>query len=76
MEMCLETMTQPNIIYFLEGWASNQVQRIIDQNFFLKSDINFIRQFFDQIKFKPISKHQFETTKAMRILNIRHIVSK
>jgi hypothetical protein len=47
---CLETMTQPND-YILEGGASNQVQRIIDQKFFLKSDINFIRQFFYQTDF-------------------------
>jgi hypothetical protein len=44
-------MTQPNI-YVLEGGASNQVQRIIGQNFFLKSDISCIRP--------------FETSEAMR----------
>jgi hypothetical protein len=38
-------MTQPNPI--LEGGA-NQFQRIIADNFFLKSDINFIRQLFYQ----------------------------
>jgi hypothetical protein len=37
-------MTQPNI-YVLEGGVSNQVQRIIGQNFVLKLDMNFIRQF-------------------------------
>jgi hypothetical protein len=37
-------MTQPNN-YVLEGGASNQVQCIIGQKFFLKSDINFIRNF-------------------------------
>jgi hypothetical protein len=36
-------MTQPNN-YVLEGGASNHVQRIIGQNIFLKSDINFKRQ--------------------------------
>jgi hypothetical protein len=45
----LETMTQPNN-YVLEGGASNQVA-IIGQNLFLKSDINFIRQFFYQTEF-------------------------
>jgi hypothetical protein len=49
---CLETMTQPNIYsYVLEGGASNQVQRIIGQKFFLKSDISSIRQFFYQTEF-------------------------
>jgi hypothetical protein len=43
------------------GGASNQVQRVIVQNFFLKSDINFIRQFFYQTEFKPICKRQSET---------------
>jgi hypothetical protein len=46
----VETMTQPNI-YVLEGGVSNQVQRIIGQNFYLKSDINFISQFFYQTEF-------------------------
>jgi hypothetical protein len=67
-------MTQPNI-YILEGGASNQVQRIIGQNFFLKSEINFIRQFFHQAEFKPISKSQFETLEVRRMLNIRHVIS-
>jgi hypothetical protein len=40
-------MTQLNI-YVLEGGASNQVQRIIGQKFFLKSDINFVNQFIYQ----------------------------
>jgi hypothetical protein len=43
-------MTQPNN-YVLEGGASNQVQRIIGQKYVLKSDINFIRQFFNQAEF-------------------------
>jgi hypothetical protein len=68
-------MTQPNI-YVLEGGAFNQVQRIIGQNFFLKSDINFMRQFFYQTEFKLIIKLQFETSAVMRILNIRHVMSK
>jgi hypothetical protein len=38
-------------IYVLEGGASNQVQRIIGQNVFFKSDINSIRQFFYQTEF-------------------------
>jgi hypothetical protein len=46
------------------------------QKFFLKSDINFTRQFLYQSEFKPISKRQFETSEAMRILNIRHAISK
>jgi hypothetical protein len=29
-----------------------------------------------QTEFKPISKHQFEISEAMRILSIRHVVSK
>jgi hypothetical protein len=51
--------------------ASNQAQQFIGQKFFLKSDINFIRQFFYQNEFKPIGKRQFETSEVMRILNIR-----
>jgi hypothetical protein len=54
-------MTQLNN-YVLEGGVSNPVQRIIVQKFFLKSNINFIRQFFYQTEFKTISKHQFETS--------------
>jgi hypothetical protein len=61
--------------YVLEGKASNQVQRIIGQKIFLKSNINFIRQYFYQTVFKPISKRQFETSEAMRILNT-HVISK
>jgi hypothetical protein len=68
-------MTQPKL-YVLEVGASNQVQCIIGQKFFLKSDINFMRQFFYQTEFEPISKRQFETLEAMRILNIRHVISK
>jgi hypothetical protein len=68
-------MTQPNI-YVQENGASNQVQRIIGQNFFSKSDSNFIRQFFYQTEFKPISKRQFETSEVMRILNISQVISK
>jgi hypothetical protein len=52
---CLKTMTQQNI-HVLEGGDSNQVWRIIGQNFFLKSDINFIRQFFYQIEFSLIGE--------------------
>jgi glycyl-tRNA synthetase alpha subunit len=37
------------------GATSNQAQRIIVQIVFLKSDINFIRQFFYQTELKPIS---------------------
>jgi hypothetical protein len=71
-------MTQPKIKYrfVLEGGASNQVWRIISQNFFLKTDINFIRQFLYQTEFKPISNRQFETSKVIHILNIRHVISK
>jgi hypothetical protein len=43
-------MTQPNN-YVLEGEASNHVQHMIGQKFFLKSDINYIRQFFYQTEF-------------------------
>jgi hypothetical protein len=43
-------MTQPNL-YVQGGGASNQVQRVIGQKFFLKSDVNFIRQFFYQTEF-------------------------
>jgi hypothetical protein len=56
-------MTQPNK-YVLESEALNPVQRIIDQNFFLKSGINFIRQFFYQTEFKPISQRQFKNLKS------------
>jgi hypothetical protein len=41
---------------------------IIGPKLFLKSNINFIRQFFYQSKFKPISKRHFETSEMMRIL--------
>jgi hypothetical protein len=68
-------MTRPNK-YALEGGATNQVERIIGQNFFLKSDIYFVGQFFYQTKFQSISIRQFETWEAMRILNIRHVISK
>jgi hypothetical protein len=37
--------------YVLEGGAFKQLQRIIGANFFLKSDINFIRQFFCHTEF-------------------------
>jgi hypothetical protein len=46
------------------------------EKIFFKSDINFISQFFYQTEFKPISKRQFETLEAMRILNIPHVISK
>jgi hypothetical protein len=36
----------PNQNCVIEGGASNQVQRIIGHKLFLKSDINFIRQFY------------------------------
>jgi hypothetical protein len=75
MEVCLEIMPQPNN-YVLGGGASNQAQHIIGQKYFLESDINFIRQFFFLTEFKPISKRQFETSEVMRILNIRHVISK
>jgi hypothetical protein len=58
-------MTQQNI-YVLEGGASNQVWRIIGQNFFLKSDINFIRQFCYQTDFLPISECKFESLEAIQ----------
>jgi hypothetical protein len=44
-------MIQPNILYVLEGGASKQVKRIIGQIFFLKFDINFIRQFSYKTEF-------------------------
>jgi hypothetical protein len=68
-------MTQPHI-YVLESGVLNQVKRIIGQKFFLKSDINFIRQLFYQTEFKTISNRQFETLEAMCILKIRHVISK
>jgi hypothetical protein len=68
-------MTQPNN-YVLEGGASNQAQCIIGQNFFLKSDINFLRQLSYQTELQPMSKRQFGILEAMRILNIRHVISK
>jgi hypothetical protein len=34
------------------------------------------RQFSYQTVFKPISNRQFETSEVMRILNIRHVISK
>jgi hypothetical protein len=66
-------MTQPNI-YVLEGGVPNHVYRIIGRKFFLKSDIKY--QFFYQTESLPISKRQFETSEVMRILDIRHIISK
>jgi hypothetical protein len=68
-------MTQPHI-YVLESGVLNQVKRIIGQKFFLKSDINFIRQLLYQTEFKTISNRQFETSEAMCILKIRHVISK
>jgi hypothetical protein len=51
---------------------ANKRTSIIDifKNFFLKSDMNFIRQFVNQNEFKPISKRQFVTSKVMRILYV------
>jgi hypothetical protein len=66
----------PNQNLSPKSGASNQVQRIIGQKLFMKSDINFIRQFSYQTEFLPISKRQFETSELMRILNIRHVISK
>jgi hypothetical protein len=63
-------MTQPNN-YVLGGGGFQSSWRIIGQKFFFKADINFIRQFFT-----AISKSQFESSEAMRILNIRHVISK
>jgi hypothetical protein len=60
-------MTQPNN-YVLEGGASNEVSA--GQNFFLTWDINLLRQFFYETEFKLISKRHFETSDAMRILNV------
>jgi hypothetical protein len=59
-------MTQPNYCV-LEGGGSK---------FLVKLDINFIHQLFYQTEFQPISKRQCETSEAMRILNIRHVISK
>jgi hypothetical protein len=47
-----------------------------DRAVFVGGAIDLIRQFFYQTKLKPISKRQFETSEAMRILNIRHVISK
>jgi hypothetical protein len=69
-------MTQSNNYVLEGGGASNQVQHTIGQNFFLKSDTNYILQIYYQTEFKSTSRRQFETTEAMRILNIRHVVSK
>jgi hypothetical protein len=44
--------------------------------FFFKSDINFISQFFYQSEFKPINKRQFEPSEVMHIMNIRHVISR
>jgi hypothetical protein len=52
---------------------------VINENemkFFLQSNVDFIRQFFYQSKFKSISKRQFLTPKVIRILNIRHVISR
>jgi hypothetical protein len=67
-------MTQLKI-YVLEGGASTRLAHLWSE-FFLEIRINFIRQFFYHTEFKPISKRQFETSKAMRILNKRHVISK
>jgi hypothetical protein len=61
-------MTQQNIMSLKAG--PNQVHGIINQIFFLKSDINFMCQFFSQTEFYPINKCQFETSEAMGISNI------
>jgi hypothetical protein len=68
-------MTQPNI-NVLEGRASNQAQRIIGQKFFLISDISFICQKSYIKLYLNQSAIQFETLEVMRILNIRHVISK
>jgi hypothetical protein len=70
-------MTQPNIQPYSvclrrRGFKSSLSHHWSD--FFFKSDINFIRQFFYQTNFYPFSKRQFETSEAMRILNIRHVM--
>jgi hypothetical protein len=51
MEVSLPLNNNPTKQYVLEGGASNQVRRIISQNFFFKSGINFIRQFFYETEF-------------------------
>jgi hypothetical protein len=47
----------------------------LDLNF-LQSNVDFIRQFFYQSKFKPISKRQFVTSEVIRILIMRHVNSR
>jgi hypothetical protein len=54
----------------------NYTLRIIGQKFILQSNVNFIRQFFYNSKFKPISKRQFVTSEVIRIFNIRHVISR
>jgi hypothetical protein len=66
-------MTQPNN-YVLEGVASNQDQRIIGQKIFLKSDINFM--LLSKLNFNQSTKVNLKTSEAMRILSIRHVISK
>jgi hypothetical protein len=52
-----------NQTYVLEGGASNQVQRIIRQKFFLKSDINYIRQFFYQLNLNQSANVKLKSRK-------------
>jgi hypothetical protein len=63
-------------MYVLEGGASNQVQRIIGQNFFLTS-ISYVNSSiklnFNQSAYVDLNS---EVSEAMRILNIRHVISK
>jgi hypothetical protein len=73
LSLCLKQWFNQIYSYVLERFKSS-LERIIGQNFFLKSDINFIRQFFYQTKFYPISKRQFETSEAMRITLCYYIV--
>jgi hypothetical protein len=44
--------------------------------FFVQSGDSFIREFFYQSEFEPISKRQFVTSEVIRILNIRHVISR
>jgi hypothetical protein len=53
-----EPETEPNIKALLKA---------LGQDFFLKSDIYFIRQLFYQSEYKPTGKRQFETSEVMRI---------
>jgi hypothetical protein len=73
-EYGLATMTQQNS-YVSEGGASNQVSAPLVRNSLNQTSISYVN-YSIELNFNQTSKRQFETSEAMRILNIRHVISK